>query len=103
MDIGWVASNYYKILYLHYLFSTLLLYMQLIVFILFYYIFASNYLLHSYNLNLQKETITYSSPSKVITIGWINFFFFFNKNIKMRVIIKSVISLKKEKKIMKNT
>ena len=48
-----------------------------IVVILFYYIFAYNYLLHSHNLNLQKETIILftfppSLPFRMITINWIN-------------------------------
>ena len=44
---------------------------------MFYYIFAYNYLLHSYNLNFQKETITLFTPppSRVITLGWINLIF----------------------------
>ena len=74
MDVSGVVSNHYKNL----VFSFSLPYslnLYTIFFILFYYIFAYNYLLHLYILNLQKRTITLFTPSRVITIGWINLIF----------------------------
>ena len=61
VDVGQVASNHYKnIVFAFSLPYSFTLYA--IIFILFYYIFAYNCLLHSYNLNLQKEIITLFIP-----------------------------------------
>ena len=64
-----------------------------IVFILFYYVFTYNNLLHSHNLNLQKETITlFTLSSKVITIGWISLIFLTKIIICLFIIQKPLIS-----------
>ena len=75
MNIDQVTLNHYKNLVFAFSFPySLNLYA--IVFILVYYVFAYNYLLHSYNLNLQKETITlFTPPSRVTTISWISLIF----------------------------
>ena len=77
VDVGQVAPNHYKILCLHFLFPTFLLYMQLSLYCFFYiYILAYNCLLHSHILNLQKRDHHPIHPlSRVITIGLINLIF----------------------------